>query len=305
MKTRYALISSVIFLLLFAVTGLFSQSVFKVFILKGGASVMRASDSKVVNLKVGDNLYQKDKLMLKGDVYLVLNHSNGSSFEIKKGGTYSIKDIEAKVKNKGDALLKKYSGFVTQSITNSSDNQGYTGGLERGLFANDFTFLMPKTTKILNKENSFNWNKVEDASSYLFIILDEDGKILYEKKTKSTSFSADLAKLTMTTAKCYYWQVLVNGDKARTSERHCIFLEPKDKDQQIKSELKKLNSLLNKKPNAIDCLVLANFYEQYGLLSDAYVCYVKAMSQAKGVKEYENALNSFILRASKYSIDNK
>ena len=266
---------------------------------------MRAADSKVVNLKVGDNLNQKDKIMLKGDVYLVLNHTNGSSIEIKKAGSWSVKDLEAKVKNKGDALLKKYSGYVAQTISKSSDNEGYTGGLERGLFANDFTFLMPKTTKILNKENTFNWNKVDDAASYHFMIVDEDGNPLFEKDTKITTFNADLSKLKMTTAKCYYWQVLVNVDKSRASERHCIYLEPQDKDLQIKAELKKLNSALNKKPSSIDFLVLASFYEQHGLLSDAFVCYQKAMNQTKGVKEYENALNAFIVRASKYSIDNK
>lgn len=301
MKTVKILVLAVVFMAL--PSALFSQTVFKVFILKGGASLLRADDSKVVNLKVGDNLSKKDKLMLKGDVYLVINHENGSSVEIKKAGTYKVADLESKVKNKNDALLKKYSGYIAESIKKSNEPEGYTGGLERGLFTNDFTFLMPKTTKMLNKDNTFNWNKVEGAKSYMFMIVDENGNPKFEKETKKTFIKTDISKISLSTNKCAYWQVLVNGDKSRTSERHCIFVEPADKDKQIKEELKQLTSALNKKLTAPDYLVLANFYEQYGLLSDAYECYKKSVDSAKGINEYVHALSSFISRASKYSIN--
>lgn len=303
MKAKRLISSCLVIFLMAGLSGLFSQSVFRVFILKGGASVLRASDSKVANLKIGDRLMPKDKVMLKGDVYVVLNHTDGASLELSKAGNYAVKDLEKKAKAKYSSLIKKYGDYLAKSIEKNSEAEEYTGGLERGLFRPDFTFIMPKTTKVLNKEIGFIWNKVPDAKVYKFKILNENDKVLFEKEIKDTMCAVNFAKLPLDPNTCSFWAVSVDGELNRESEKHCVYPFPKDQDLKVKAELKELNTKFGKKPSAIDLLIMGHFYESYGLLADAYSCFTKAKKLGKGVKEYDYALNSFILRASKYSIE--
>lgn len=91
------------------------------------------------------------------------------------------------------------------------------------------------STKLLSPENNanltseeieFKWGKISDAISYILIISDEKGDIVFEKQTKVENINVKTAAANLVSAKQYFWYVrtkFVDGKITETEPRKFTF----------------------------------------------------------------------------------
>ena len=131
-------------LLIAASANAYSQSNFKVLAVRGAVT-----NGKGGQITIGQKIDTKDKLTVKGSGYVSLAHSNGKTVEIRKAGTYAVKELEAKASKSGSSASSKYAKYVVNELTevkepiNFSDTRRShmrtTGSVDRAA-GNDVSF---------------------------------------------------------------------------------------------------------------------------------------------------------------------
>jgi len=98
----------------FALVGgsLFAQSNFKVLAVRG-----TVTGAKSAQLKVGQMVDNKDKITVKSAGYVSLAHKNGKAVEIRKAGTYNVKELDDKAKKQTGSATSKFAKYVVSELT--------------------------------------------------------------------------------------------------------------------------------------------------------------------------------------------
>ncbi len=96
-----------------------------------------------------------------------------------------------------------------------------------GQNSNTPILLSPENNaSLLSEEIEFKWQKLDGANSYILIVSDEKGDIVFEKQTKEESLNVKGAKAKLTSDKHYFWYVrakFIDGKITETSPRKFTF----------------------------------------------------------------------------------
>lgn len=114
---------------------------YKVLAQKGEISVQRNNSSKWVKIKIGDLIYNNDKIKVENNSYVGLSHNSGKILDLTKSGTYTTADLNKKLQSKkNNTVTGKFVKYVSEQI----DNTG-------GIFATSSQTEKMKTTGAINR----------------------------------------------------------------------------------------------------------------------------------------------------------
>jgi len=114
----------------------FAQNSVKVIAVRGSAASTRGS-----KLTIGTVLALADKITVGSDGYVGLVHSNGRTLELRKAGTYGVKDLDKMATKKSGSVNSKFASYVVNELTATQEpiafrdkhraNMRVTGAVER------------------------------------------------------------------------------------------------------------------------------------------------------------------------------
>lgn len=184
---------------------------FKVLAQKGEISVQRNNSSKWIKIKIGDLIYNNDKIKVENNSYLGLSHNSGKILDITKSGTYTTtelnKNLQSKKKN---TVTGKFVKYVSDQIDNSggifasksqTENMKTTGAINRSLELdaqegqkiNTMTGLDKNTSSAISSvanlifpSDDSKIKAILPRTSYLF---DDDINFLWYKDNETQSYT--------------------------------------------------------------------------------------------------------------------
>lgn len=289
MRTWVFVFLSVVFVVCLTRIGKAQSYAFKVIASKGQTEV-RSAGGEWVPIKVFASLLVNDEVRLPGNAYLGLNHVSGKPLELKEPGVYKISELASKV-GKGPTAMSKYTDFILSSDQEKRNKLSATGAVHRG-DNKPIQVIMPGPGKadLLNNYFSLNWTS-EGSTAYTVVLMDmlDDELKRIPVKGKSIMVSFDDLKITET-------QVLIKviSESGQSSETFVVKRLPGSQRKSIQDTIDALG--LPTEKNALEKYVLANIYEEKGLLIDALTTYKEAAEGEPEVDSYKQAYEQFLIR---------
>ena len=278
------------------VTGVAAQQAtqFTVSTQKGQNEVQSPTGKKP--LKTGLVLKEEDVLVLgEGSYVALIPKPGGIPKELKKAGTYPVKDLLQGVKA-GASVLNKYTEFMLSSNSDERKNRlSATGAVHRGL--ENIKVFLPENpnNEVLNSTLVVQWeSKTPVQGAYVVKVTD-----IFESELYSQEVNGNKTTINLNDSKYTKYPIKVNvysKQDARTASAGYIvnMISNKSKSDKLKGEVTELGLT---EETAINKFVLAGFYEEKGLFIDAIAAYEDAMKLEPEVDSYKEAYHEFLVRS--------
>lgn len=251
------------------------------------------------DLKVGAQLKSSQSINVGNGAYLGLAHSSGKTLEIKKEGSYTVKDLEAKLTKLSDNTTGQIAMFILDELT-SDDNKSNrfsssvvkTGSVTRTTTGSSpLQVMLPTQSEFLPGKVTIKWyvdGETESPEKYTFVAKNLKSQEVIRKEVTGNSIELDLSELSSFDSKLLKYQILSEGDLK--SEEYGLKLPRSSKD------IEKLNSELSNLPegnSSINHFLRAEFFAQKGMLANAINSYEAAGDAFED--SYNEFLNAFKL----------
>lgn len=289
--------------LVFAVSLYAATPDFKVVTSNGDIQIKRSNSNDWVNLKSGDQLFGDDQIKIGNKGTLALVHANGSTMEQKNSGTYSVKKLASMATAQKSDVTKKFTKYIVSELSSNEDmtsdgdhrkQMKITGSVERAMGkAAGIEAKYPRSSFFIDKKITFSWYKLESAKEYTFIIKDNAGSKVYEKKVNGTEISLNLDESKMKKGEYYNWHVESNG---KSSEDFSIYRMTDDEIAQVNKDVSEIVGDMGKDAGAIGKLVLASYYEEKNIVNRAVSSYEDALKASPEVKNYKKIFAQYLSR---------
>lgn len=262
---------------------------FKVIASKGQTEV-KSAGGEWSPVKVFSSLMVNDEVRLPVNGYLGLNHISGKPLEVKEPGVYKITELASLV-GKGPSAISKYTDFILSSDQEKKNKLAATGAVHRGDNKPVQVYLPgPGKADLLGDYFSLNWSS-EGSTSYTVVLMnmldDELKRIAINGKSMTINFN----ELKITDP-----QVLIKviSDSGQSSEMFVVKRLPESQRIRAQGTIDELGLPVEK--NALEKYMLANVYEEKGLLIDALTSYKEAAEHELEIDFYRLAYEQFLQR---------
>ncbi len=287
------------------------DSLFSVLAVNGPVFMQPEEDSGWKNLKAGETLVAGMKVRLDGDAYLGLVHKSGYTMELKQTGIYDVNKLDKKFSGDENKLAKTLSGYViheireVRDVLNSDDYQLYmegSAGVERDIDGR-IVLLGPKMENLILPKGEvplkyFNWDDTGIETEYDFYIMDGDGEIVYEKQTDKKNVAVNLQAIDLQKGIKYSWNVKPAGEVEFDAASKQFRVVSDQMAKEIKNGYGILVKNLDDKSSPLNMLLLAKFYENNKLWSDAAKVYQSILMKYPDVEVFRNLYEYFNYRMS-------
>ena len=297
-------LSLIIIVLGMLVQGAYAQDyAFRVLVNKGQNMVKSGStDWKI--LKTGARLNKGEEIKLETNGYLGLVHSSGKTLELKEANTYSISKLYSDLGSSSQNIASKYADFVMSKMTpekreeNRRKYASVTGAVERGSDDSSIKIYMPQSVSVLNNKAIIRWEPVKENAIYVVNL-----KNLFEEKimmaeTTDPFYTIDFDNEQIKNAiveNLIIVNITLKDDESITSKNAAIELMNEEDARTYKVELKELEDNIGSE-TSINNLILAEFYEEKGLVLDAITSYENAVKLSPDVEYFQEAYDEFLIR---------
>ncbi len=290
-------------LLLITQTAVAQEYNFRVMVSKGENKVKRPG-SKWILLKTGMKLFEESKLKIANEGYVGLVHASGKTIELKEAGVYDTSTLSKSAGANSKSIVSKYANFVMSKMKpevieeNRKKYASVTGSGERGLYATDIHLYAPKTVKLLNSSAALTWEYVDKNSNFIISIKNILGEQILTAETSTPFYVVDfknkkIAELNI--MNILIVQVQLKNDPSITSQEIAISLLDNDERQDLDKNLTELVSNLGRN-SSLSNLILAEFYEESGLLLDAITSYENALLLSPKIDYFQKVYDEFLIR---------
>ncbi len=289
MKTRVSLLLSVVLVVCMIRIGAAQSYAFKVIASKGHTEV-RAAGGEWAPIKVFASLLANDEVRLPINGYLGLNHVSGKPLELKESGVYKISELASQV-GKGPTAMSKYTDFILSSDQEKRNKLAATGAVHRGDNKPVQVLLPgPGRADLLNSYFSLNWTS-EGSTAYTVVLMDMLDDELKRIPVKGKSITVNFDELKINEA-----QVLIKviAESGLSSETFVVKRLPASQRKRTQETIDGLG--LPTEKNALEKYILANIYEENGLVIDALTSYKEATELEPEVDSYKQAYAQFLIR---------
>ena len=276
---------------------------FKVLATQGNISIQEKGSWKVIS--IGELLYETATLKVSENGYVGLIHKSGKTIEVKKPGTYNVKELASGLTSSKGGLLNKYADYVFGEFAKSDDknlskdHQNYmavTGAVERKVGSYSINVLSPnKSDVISNSSVTLRWLSSKGVNTYVVIVMNRYEEPVLTKETSATMLIIDMNKLNLKDEGVYFWSVYAKENPKIRSHDFAISQLAKDKILLVEEAFNALRSELTEE-TAINNIIMASFYEQNSLFLDAINSYEEAIKIAPDVNAYKMAYKNFLDR---------
>jgi len=290
-------------LLLITQTAVAQEYDFRVMVSKGENKVKQPG-SKWILLKTGMKLFGESKLKITNEGYVGLVHASGKTIELKEARVYDISALSKSAGANSKSIVSKYADFVISKMApevieeNRKKYASVTGSGERGLYDTDIHLYAPKTAKLLNSSASLTWEYVDENSNFIISIKNILGERILTAETSTPFYVVDFKndKITeLSIMNILIVQVQLKNDTSITSQEVAISLLDNNERQDLDKSLTELSSNLGQN-SSLSNLILAEFYEENGLLLDAITSYENALLLSPEIDYFQEVYDEFLIR---------
>ncbi len=269
-----------------------------------GQNMVKTGSSDWKTLKTGAKLNKGEEVRLAANGYLGLVHSSGKTMELKEASTYDVSKLSTELGSSSQNIASKYADFVMSKMTpekkeeNRRKYASVTGAAERG--ANDalINIYMPQSVAVLNNSAIIRWEAIKENAVYVVNL-----KNLFEEKILVTETSDPFYTINFDNEKIksaivenlIIVSVSLKDDESVSSKNSAIELMNSEDAKTYKIELSGLEENIGSE-TSINNLILAEFYEEKGLVLDAITSYEKAVKLSPDVEYFQEAYNEFLIR---------
>lgn len=278
---------------------------FRVMVSKGQNQVKTGTSGEWQSLRIGGKLNDGDEIKVAENGYIGMVHSSGKTKEIKKAGTYNIKEMGSEIVANSQNIASKYADFVISKMSpeereaNRRKYASVTGAVERGSSDASINIFMPTSVSVYNPEVLIRWDPVsEENTTYVVKLKDLFEQTIMVAETTETNYTIDFNDTKLANAfadNLVIVNVSVKGNEEISSKNAAIERFSADASSSFEVELKDLKSNLGD-PSSINNLILAEFYEENNLLLDALTSYEYAIKMSPDVEYYKEAYDEFLKR---------
>jgi hypothetical protein len=271
---------------------------FKVLIKNGDVKFITQNERKIHELKPGTNLYENDKIIAKGSVYICLAHKDDLILELSQSGIYKVIDLENKLGNNKNKFVSKYIDFLIEAMKEESDiNEKFKLGVERNLhYKEDIITLMPKNIKYYGEDIRFIWFSKPNAEEYSLTVKDKFSEEIFTTKTADTMKIINLAEAGLKQGNWYIWNVMISADKNSRSKDSYLYILNEEEADIIRKDVENINSCIYGSNGIITDLLIAQYYESKNMMLNAYECYEKLKRNNINTEEFKNIYNNFLFK---------
>ena len=292
-------------LLIVGLTGFGQGYTFRIMVSKGENKVKVDGGSDWQTLRIGGKLNDGDEVKLVENGYLGLVHSSGKTKELKTAGIYSIKELASKISAGSKNIASKYADFVISKMSpeereaNRRKYASVTGAVERGDSDASINIFMPTSSEVYNSQVVIRWEPLDGDHTYVIKLKDLFEQTIMVAETTETSYIVDFSDPKLDGAiveNLVIVNVSVKGNEDIQSKNAAIDRVNQDGSASFVVELEDLKLNLGGQ-SSINNLILAEFYEENGLLLDALTSYEFAIKMSPDVGYFKEAYDEFLLRS--------
>ncbi len=297
-------LSLIIVVLAMLMQGAFAQDyAFRVLASKG-QNMVKSGTSDWQSLKTGAKLNNGEEVKLDANGYLGLVHSSGKTMELKEASTYDISKLSSELGSSTQNIASKYADFVMSKMSpeqkeeNRRKYASVTGAVERGSSDALINIFMPQSVSVLNNKAIIRWEPIKENAIYVVNL-----KNLFEEKimvaeTSDSFYTIDFNSDQIKNAiveNLIIVNVTLKDDESIASKNAAIELMSEEDSKTYKVELSGLEENIGSE-TSINSLILAEFYEEKGLVLDAITSYENAVRLSPDVEYFQEAYNEFLIR---------
>ncbi len=253
---------------------------------KGSVVIYRGS--KPIPAKVGEKIYDKDRIKVNRKSYLNLVYKDGRTIELKSAGTYETGKLVKQVSAKKKSTTTKFTNFVLSEFAKSIDdldNMKVTGAVER-IVKFPIDYGTPSKINVVDQVLTFCWFPTP-VKSYIFKLADKTGKVLYSTQTKDTSLTLNFQKLKLERGNNFKWYVNESGKEKSLTDTCSFYWLSKAEESKIEDSLNILRKNFSSLDQAVKQVLLATFYSNRRLYVDMLQAYTKAMELSPDNSTYK------------------
>ncbi|MCS7004484.1 MAG: hypothetical protein NZM38_04080 [Cytophagales bacterium] len=294
-------ILSTIGALLISIASAYAQGyVFKVLGTKGTNTVAGNP------LKVGSTIMEGQSITVGNDAYLGLAHKSGKTIEIRKAGTYTTKELEAKLSTSQSSLADQYAQFIIDELTGGDavasrqSRMAKTGSVQRALSA-PIQFMLPSQTDVIDSKVMIKWylsdaSKAKDITKYKFTVKNMFGDVLLVKEVDQPYIVLDLnsEELRKEEKALMYSVAAVGAPEINSGDEE--YSLKKLKPSEVANIKREMAQLPPYDESALNKVIMARFFEDRGLLANSIFAFEDAISSSEQVEQYQNMYNQFLNR---------
>jgi hypothetical protein len=289
MKTPLFILLPIVLVVSLAHDGGAQTYAFKVIASKGQTEV-KSEGGEWVPVKVFSSLLVNDEVRLPVNGYLGLNHVTGKPLEVKNPGVYKISDLASQV-GKGPTAMNKYTDFILSSDQEKKNKLAATGAVHRGDNSPIQVFLPgPGKADLLSNYFSLNWAS-EGSPKYTVILMDMSDEELKRIDVSEKNLIINFDELNITETQVL---IKISAQSGQSSEKFVVKRLSGTQKKKAQDSTDELG--LSSEKNALEKYMLANVYEEKGLLIDALTSYKSAADLEPEVEFYKEAYQQFLVR---------
>ncbi len=278
-----------ILILIAAFQGYSQDYVFRVMLNKGSNTYGSASSWE--KLVTGTKLTDKQTLKLGDDSYIALLHSSGVTMELKESGEYKVSDLNSKISNNQSSLLQKYSQYIMDNISEEDQSRlNATGAVKRSIY--DIDVYLNEYGEYYSNMQIFDWDDIEGVDSYIVTIRDKFDEEIFKKEVSRSEIAVDFSNPKLRSQELVVVYFDIKGEENTNSDGFGLKPINDERLTVLQTELESLKSEF-KGETALKNLVIASYYEENGLYTDAITCYRKAMALSDDV---DGMYEDFLIR---------
>lgn len=269
-----------------------------------GQNMVKKGSTDWQPLKTGAKLNSGEEVKLAANGYLGLVHSSGKTMELKEASVYNIAKLSSELGTGTQSIASKYADFVMSKMSpeqieeNRKKYASVTGAAERGSEDASINIFMPQSVSVLNKKATIRWEPIKDDAVYVVHL-----KNLFEEKimvveTNDPFYTIDFNNEQIKNSvveNLIIVSVSLKDDESIASKNAAIELMTDEDAKTYEVELKSLESNIGSE-TSINNLILAEFYEENGLILDALTSYEDAVKLSPDVEYFQEAYNEFLVR---------
>lgn len=285
---------SLVILLLFISTTLFSQIDYKVFAKNGNVSVVNDGLNRPV--KTGEIINSTHSLIVGQNSYISLYSPNKTApIEIKVAGEYKVSELKPKPTSD---LMSKYTEFI---LSSNSDEQkrnrmSATGAVHRGN-AETIKLILPepKKNKLYGDEFIVRWqfkDHIQTETRYTIRIQNMMGDDIKTFSTNDTQIQISLSSLKYFNEKDLL--IVVESGQNKSDEHSVVLVDEKLKTK-LKTEIEQLNYELEGS-EFMKTIIVAGYYEENGCILDALNQYLSVKNNEEVWYLVESFYEEFLVR---------
>lgn len=297
-------LSLIVLVLGMLVQGAYAQDyAFRVLASKG-QNMVKSASTDWHTLKTGAKLNKGEEVKLASNGYLGLVHSSGKTMELKEASTYDISKLSTELGSSSQNIASKYADFVMSKMSpeqkeeNRRKYASVTGAAERGADDASIDIYMPQSVAVLNNTAIIRWEPIKEDAIYIVNL-----KNLFEEKilvaeTSDPFYTIDFNNEQIKNAiveNLIIVSVSLKDDETITSKNAAIELMNEEDAKTYKVELSSLEANIGSE-SSINNLILAEFYEEKGLVLDAITSYENAVKMSPDVEYFQEAYDEFLIR---------